>query len=335
MIRAIPFVIATLATALFATACGSSDGDADASGGGSLQVACAPAAEHLPRQLAISQGFNKQNGVDPECVDVPSGPAQAAALLSGNLDIAFLTQANIAPLFDKKQDFVVVGSVRDNLYFDLVVKDDFELPNEGAGWEGVMKDLEGARIGVVARGAAAEVIARAVFEAAGVDPDKQTYIATGLPNTTLAALSGDTIDAAMTLEPGITLALEQGLAKQPFSLQEGEGPEGLVYADQLMLTSRKFAERNKAVLCSYRKAWDQGLEFMRDPENKQAVEQEAATLLGIPAPAVSALLERTTSTFPETTALDAAKVEPGFEFLADQGAAQKAYKLDDIALEVC
>jgi NitT/TauT family transport system substrate-binding protein len=343
MARPIRLASALLCAVALVTSCGTDEPESDAAtaaGADSnelkpLQVACAPAAEHLPRQLAISEGFNEDNGVDPTCVDVPSGPAQAAALLSGNLDLAFLTQANIAPLFDKKQELAVVGSIRNNLYFDLVVQKDFDLPSESDGWEGVMKDLEGARIGVVARGAAAEVITRALFEAAGVDPDKQTYIATGLPNTTLAALSGNTVDAAMTLEPGITLALEQGIAKQPFSLQEGTGPDGFVYDDQLMLTSRKFAESNKEVLCDYRTAWDQALEYMRDPENEQTVEAEAAELLGLPAPTVSALLERTSSFFPETTALEAESVEAGFAFLAENGAAQTAYELDDIAVEVC
>jgi NitT/TauT family transport system substrate-binding protein len=339
MNRSIPLVTSTLLAAALAAGCGSGDTDSTAAGDtaaeGAIQVACAPAAEHLPRQLAISQGMNESNGVDPTCVDVPSGPAQVAALLSGNLDIAFLTQANIAPLFDKDQALAVVGAIRNNLYFDLIVKNDFELPNEQDGWEGVVKDLEGARIGVVARGAAAEIIARAMFESAGVDPDKQTYIATGLPATTLAALSGDTIDAAVTLEPGITLGLEQGIAKQPFSLQAGEGPDGFSYADQLMLTSREFAENNKDLLCNYRKAWDEALEFMRDPANAEVVESEAATLLGLPTPTVKALLERTSSFFPETTALDAATVEPGFDFLAEQGAAENSYELADVSVEVC
>lgn len=337
MNRPMIYAATTLLVAGLLSSCGSGDDERELTAEGlePLKVACAPAAEHIPRQLAISEGFNEENGVEPTCVDVPSGPAQAAALLSGDLDIAFLTQANIAPLLDQKQELVVVGSIRNNLYFDLIVKEDFKLPNEDDGWKGVMEDLEGARIGVVARGAAAEVIARALFKAAGIDPDKQTYIATGLPNTTLAALTADTVDAAITLEPGITLALEQGIAKQPFSLQEGTGPDEFVYDDQLMLTSREFAENNKDVLCSYRTAWDEGLEFMRDSANTQAVQDVAAELLGLPAESVTALLERTSTFFPETTALEADSVEPGFAFLADEGASQEAYKLADISVEVC
>ncbi|MGX4694840.1 hypothetical protein [Streptomyces sp. JNUCC 63] len=54
----------------------------------------------------------------------------------------------------------------------------YDLPRKSEGWKGVMKDLDGAKIGVVARGGAAEFLTRALFEQVGPDPDKQTYIPT-------------------------------------------------------------------------------------------------------------------------------------------------------------
>ena len=61
-----------------------------------------------------------------------------------------------------------------------------------------MTDLKGAKIGVVARGAAAEVMARALFTEAGLNPNAPTYIATGVATTTVAALKAGVVDAAIT-----------------------------------------------------------------------------------------------------------------------------------------
>src|SRR5690606_24775586 len=129
-----------------------------------------------------------------------------------------------------------------------IVRSDFPLPSSDQGWEGVMRDLQGASIGVVIRGGAAEYLARGLFVEAGLDPDSATYIATGLPNTTLAALENDEIDAAITLEPGITLALEQGIAIQPFSLQELTGPPTMDWASFVFIATRDYAEQNADVL---------------------------------------------------------------------------------------
>ena len=150
-----------------------------------LQSACAPAIEHLPRQPGRHRGV-QQNNLTVECVQVNTGPEQSAALLSGDLDVGIMTAANLAPLLDQGQDLVAFGALRSANYWDLLVDKDFALPHKSEGWKGVVQDLKGARFGVVARGAAAEAEATAMFRRLASTPASVTFIATGLPATTIA-----------------------------------------------------------------------------------------------------------------------------------------------------
>jgi NitT/TauT family transport system substrate-binding protein len=332
------------ALTLALAACGGGGDDAAAEQGGSiesaaagepvtLQVACAAGFEHMPRQLADTQGFNEDANLTTECIQVNTGPEQSAALLSGGLDVALMNAANLAPLLDQQQDLVVFGNLRTATYFDIVVDTGYDLPS-GGDWESVVQALEGSRFGVVARGAGAEILASAMFRAAGVDPASVTFIATGLPPTTIAALEGDTIDAALMFEPGVTLAVEQGIGTNPFSLQEGEGPEELDHPDMLLVTSRANFEQNAEPLCRLTQTWTQGAEFLHDPANEDIVAAEAQTLLQLPDEVVAPLLERNIPFIQESTQLSE-DIDKAFAVLADNGAAQQAYTADDFAVEVC
>jgi NitT/TauT family transport system substrate-binding protein len=328
--------------ALVLTACGGGEDDApsatpagaDAQQPVSVQVACAQGFEHVPRHLADVQGINEELNLEVECVQVATGPEMSAALLSGNLDVAIGNAANIAPLLDQDQDLVVFGALRARTYWDLLVDKDLDLP-EGADWQEVVQALEGKRFGVVARGAAAETIARVMFKTAGVDPESVTYIATGLPATTIAALEGNTIDAALTFEPGVTLALEQGVATNPFSLHAGEGPEELDHPDMMLFTTRENAEKNAESFCRLRESFDAGLEIMKDPGQRDTVVAEAATLLNVSPELATKILERNTEAVPDTTELDRAGVDKAFALLHENGSAKQLHTADQIAVEVC
>jgi NitT/TauT family transport system substrate-binding protein len=338
-------VAAAAGAAVMLSACSSGGGSAGGAGGANpstgaggvvtLNVACAPNIQQLPRDIAAKQGLDTKAGVKPDCVQVQTGPAQSAALLSSGLNIGVMTPANLVPLLDKKQDLVTFGGTWDVNSFDILVRQGVPLPDAAQGWQGVMKDLKGKRVGVVARGAAAEGVARALFEQAGLPPDSASYIPTGLPNTTLAALQGKSIDAAINLEPAITLGVQEGIATQPFSIEAGTGPSNMNFTDLIFVTTRSYAEKNKEALCKFTKAWDAGLQYMKDSANRSAVDTEAAAFLGLKPDQAKALMDRNLPFFPTATKLQAAKVDPAFAFQKQYGSASKAYTLSDIGVDVC
>jgi NitT/TauT family transport system substrate-binding protein len=344
----IPAVAAAAGAALVLAACssGGSSSSGAAAGAGSnagggttktvnLKVACAATLQQLPFDIAKKNGDATKAGLNPQCVQVQTGPAQSAALLSGDLNVAIMTPANLFPLLDKKQDLVIFAGGWSTNYWDILVRKDVSLPDASQGWQGVMKDLQGKRIGVVARGGAAEGVAHALFQQAGLPADAASYIPTGLPNTTLAALQGKAIDAAITFEPGVTLGVQQGIGTEPFSIQKGTGPKEMVFADQVFVASRKYAEKNKDSLCRLTKTWDAGLQYVQDSSNASAVDAEAASFLGLKPDQAKALMDRNLSFFPKTSALDASTIDPSFAFQQKYGGAKKAYTLSDIGVQVC
>ena len=136
--------------------------------------------------MAVRAGIADEFAISFECVQVGAGPEVATALVTDAIDLSGFTASNAYVLLEQDVDLVFFRQATDADFFDIVVATDFELPNADAGWEGVMQDLATARIGVVARGAAAEDLARGLYTEAGLDPDQATYVATGLPQTTLA-----------------------------------------------------------------------------------------------------------------------------------------------------
>lgn len=342
VLRAVPVLAAA---ALAVTACSSAGSSSTASSGGStsaasggtttLNVGCAPVIQTLPYDLAQSSGAFSHLGLKVNCVQVTSGPAESAALLSGNLDVGPVALANLAPLLDKSQDLVTIGSYWNVNNFDIVVRAGYPLPHASQGWRGVMADLKGAKIGVVARGAAAEVIARALFTEAGLNPDAQTYIATGLPTTTVAALKSKLVDMAVTFEPAITLAVTEHIATQPFSIDAGTGPADMNYADLQFVTTRSYAESHKAALCKFTQGWDQGLAELHNSADNSQVDATATSALGVPASVAAQMVQRNMAHFPQQVNLDASRIDPGFVFLHASGVAQKAYTVSGISVQVC
>ena len=193
-----------------------------------VRVCAAPSFTQMYAEVMDRRGFLSDRGADIEFVACLSGPAQAAALVSNQVDIALNTPDNMLGLRNADFDVVMFAQIVDTHFFDIVVSNNFgEIDCAEGDWECAMAALDGTRVGVVARGAAAEQIARQLLDSAGFDPDDSTYIATGLSGTTLAALLSDEIDWTITFEPGLTRAELDDIGYRPFRLQAGHFPAEL------------------------------------------------------------------------------------------------------------
>ncbi len=344
MKRFVVVLLSAVSLSLTLAACGSgtsSSGTGSTAGSASrksltpLSVACAASPQHLPRQVAVDEGYFTDEGLNVSCTNVTSGPDEDAALFSGQLDVAPFTAANITPLLAKGQQLVVFGATWNANYWDIVVRKGYPLPDKSKGWRGVMQDLAHAKIGVVALGAAAQYMVEGMFSEAGVNPNSATYIATGLPTTTVAALKAGTIDAALTFEPGITVAVQDGIATQPFSLAAGTGPKNMVWSDLLLVSSRSYATAHRALLCRFATAWNKGLAYVRNPKNRSSVVKIAESLMGLPSSIASVLVQRDMPYFPSTVFVTANQIEPAFNFLYQYHLAPQDYPFSSYYMKVC
>ena len=245
-----------------------------------INVCTAPAYTALPNFVAIDMGVFESFGFTKvEKVACGSGPATAAAMISGEADFAINTPDNMLVSREAGFDLVMFSQLLTGHFFDILVSADQEVV-EG-DWEATMQGLDGTNVGVVARGAAAEQIARQLFESAGVDPENSTYIATGLGGTTIAAMEAGEIDWAITFEPGMTMGVVNGIGTRPFSLVAGDGPSTLNWPSLVNTTSRDFAAANPNTIAAYAAALEAASAWIMDDANIDGVLQVMADNVGL------------------------------------------------------
>lgn len=328
---------ATLSLTSVAVSACSSSSNATATGDSLpiVKIGCPPTLNDEPMAYAMTHKIDEKYGIKLQCVNVQTGPQQGALFVSGGLDISNILPTNLYTFRDSGIDLIAFQQVRTREAFDIIVRKGFPLPDAAAGYRGVMKDLVGARLGVVARGAAAEDIARGLFRDAGQDPDKATYIATGLPATTLAALSKKSIDAAITFEPGITEAVSHQIAVQPFSIAAGTGPQSMDWGSGFYTATRKYAASHAKELRAFQKTYLAAVKWFTDPANAAAVLKLTESYLSVDAALGQAVLDKNLKYFdthPGGVTADSYDAEG--DFFHSLGATKKAWHVSDYGYDV-
>lgn len=264
-----------------------------------VNIAVSPAITVLPHFTAFAEGIFEKYGINPIQVGVAAGPELGAAMISGDINVAGNIPNNQIGLITAGFDVVAFHEIFSANFFDILVSSSYDLGG-ATEWQDVMAALEGANVGVVANGAAAEDIARSLFIEAGIDPDAQTYIATGLPDTTLAAMSNGEIDMAITFDPAFVLAEAQGIGTQPFSIAAGEGPASLIWPGLLATASREWVESNPELAANYRAALAEATQFMLDPANRDRINEIMVDEMGLPAELAGPLFDNNAEYFNPT-----------------------------------
>lgn len=284
-----------------------------------VRVCTAPSFGGLPGQIARTQGVFEANGLTVEGIACESGPANAAALVGGEVEFVSNTPDNMHGLRAAEFDVVMFGQAIDTHFFDIIVSNDFEIDCEQGDWECTMAALDGTNVGVVANGAAAEQIARELYDQAGLNPDDAAYIATGLAGTTLAALSSGEIDWAITFEPGMSQGVVDGIGYTPFNLRAGDGPATLDWPSLVLTTSREFADANPNTLAVYRQSLQEAINWIRNPDNRDAVLAEMASFLGVEGELAEAILDNNVGSFSLNGRLQQARIENNVAYAVGRG----------------
>ena len=296
-----------------------------------IRQTCAPAIAALPMWVARDTGMFGELNLTTECVQIASGPDTAAAMAAGEVEIATNIYNNMIPLV--AGGFDVVGwyqQLEVNL-FDVIVDADLPVP-EGADWKEVMAALDGTSVGVVARGAAAEDLARELMRLAGLDPENQTYVAVGLDP--LSGLVSDTTQWTVTFDPFMVIAGLQGLGYQPFALMENEGPSSLHWPGLSQTSFRGYVEENPDVICAFSAGLIRASAMIADPANLEAVVDIALDNLPMDNRGlVTAIVSKYTDKFSLTGKADRDIISTIGELSVEVGKAESVLTADDLILE--
>lgn len=226
-------LILTMATGLM-TGCGSNEtgetgqketGTADTTENKTVTMASNPFVGLAPFYVAMDKGFFKDCGLDFSMVDFDDSSASCSALLAGKVDLAYTTL-----------DAAIIAESQ----YDEDMLDVTAIVDESAGADGILvkndinsiADLKGKTVGVSINQTSHYLLMQAL-ETAGLT------------------------DAAVTWEPYLSNAVEQGVGKLIFSSKDAPGS----IVDVLAVGTDN---KDAAWLAQVNEAYEKGLDYLND-----------------------------------------------------------------------
>ena len=189
---------------------------------------------YLPTVLAKQLGEYEKAGLAVELVDLKGGSDALKAVLGGSADVVSGYFDHCVNLAAKHQE--LVAFVVYDRYPGLVL---VVSPSHTADIKSV-KDLAGKKVGVSAPGSSTDFFLKYLLKKNGVDPASVAVIGVGLGGTSVAAMEQGQIDAAVMLDPSVTvlqgshpdlrILSDTRTAKDTLEVFGGEYPGGALYS---------------------------------------------------------------------------------------------------------
>jgi NitT/TauT family transport system substrate-binding protein len=198
---------------------------------------------YLPTVLAKQLGEYDKAGLSVELVDLKGGSDALKAVLGGSADVVSGYFDHCVNLAAKKQE--LVSFVVYDRYPGLVLVVSPSHNNEINS----IRDLAGKKVGVSAPGSSTDFFLKYLLKKAGLDPASAAVIGVGLGATAVAAMEQGQIDAAVMLDPSVTvlqgshpdlkILSDTRTQKDTLAVFGGEYPGGALYSTRAWVTSHE------------------------------------------------------------------------------------------------
>jgi sulfonate transport system substrate-binding protein len=198
---------------------------------------------YLPTVLAKQLGEYDKAGLAVELVDLKGGSDALKAVLGGSADVVSGYFDHCVNLAAKKQDlqsFVIYDR-----YPGLVLVVSPKHTNDIKS----IKDLAGKKVGVSAPGSSTDFFLKYLLKKNGLDPTSAAVIGVGLGATAVAAMQQGQIDAAVMLDPSVTvlqgsypdlkILADTRSEKDTLAVFGGEYPGGALYTTTAWIKSHE------------------------------------------------------------------------------------------------
>ena len=198
---------------------------------------------YLPTVLANQLGEYEKAGLKVDLVDLKGGSDALKAVLGGSADVVsgyFDHCVNLAAKKQELQSFVVYDRYPGEV---LVVS-----PTHTAEIKSI-KDLAGKKVGVSAPGSSTDFFLKFLLKKNGIDPASVAVIGVGLGATAVAAMEQGQIDAAVMLDPSVTvlqgshpdlrILSDTRTEKDTLAVFGGEYPGGALYSTAAWVASHE------------------------------------------------------------------------------------------------
>lgn len=264
-------------------------------------------------EIADKKGFFAQQGIKAQFVDFTTGPALAAAVVSGSVDVAYGASSVSFDVAKQSGNLKVLSDFVQYIAYPVVVAKDKATSSAGAGFPSNVKSLKGLKIGVTSLGGVVNKYMDAVLQSAGVSPNDVTYLATGTVESAILALKNGKVDALVanppqTIEKAGVAAVE---VVNP-AIKGNAGPAAENALGELDTTSKSFMQRNAATLNKYCRAMRKSVTWTKDPANFTAASQVVAKQLDIPLAEAKSELKDALPTFASSLPESVWKSQPSW-----------------------
>src|SRR4051812_40588607 len=198
---------------------------------------------YLPTVLAQQLGEYDKAGLKVELVDLKGGSDALKAVIGGSADVVSGYFDHCVNLAAKKQELVsfVVYDRYPGLVLVVSPKHNGEIKS--------IKDLAGKKVGVSAPGSSTDFYLKYLLKKNGLDPSGAAVIGVGLGATAVAAMEQGQIDAAVMLDPSVTvlqashadlkILSDTRTQKDTLSVFGGEYPGGSLYSTAAWIKSHE------------------------------------------------------------------------------------------------
>lgn len=238
---------------------------------------------YLPTMLAKALGEYEKAGVNVDVVDFKGGSESLKAVIGGSADVVsgyFDHCVNLAAKGQHLQSFVVYDRFPGLV---LVVS-----PRHTSEIKSV-KDLANKKVGVSAPGSSTDFFLKYLLSKNGVDPNAVGVIGVGLGATAVAAMEQGQIDAAVMLDPAVTILANKykdlrilsdtRSQKDTLAVFGGEYPGGALYtrAEWIASHEKEVQAMTNAILATLQWIHSHTAEEIADKMPENLVGKDKAT----------------------------------------------------------
>lgn len=199
---------------------------------------------------ARDQGFFEEVGIQVELVQFQGGPAEIAAMSSGDIDIAQIGHGAHALCIEGQAE--IFG-------LDLYGKSDAVMANKTKGIE-TIEDLKGKTVAVTA-GTSSEIVFDLALQDAGMNRSDLELVEMDANGSVSAMISGK-VDACATWSPGTNIILEQ-MGDNVITLADNADFFDRVAFPGSFIVTDKFAEENSEAVVRFYAAILKGMDYRK------------------------------------------------------------------------
>lgn len=254
---------------LFAAAT-SSIAQANLGGGETVRINDYPGIGNPLARVVVAKHLCERYGLKCTLQTIPSAPVALQALIGGSIDVVGAAAGVGLAAAAKGADLKAIGNALRDSNFFLVAGNAVSLPDAAKGYPAVMADFKGKKIGVTARGSAAELQFDALLAGEGMAPTDVVFVAVGAPDTAYPALINGQVDAVLGFEPLAAFCEVLKTCKMIVDMRRGEGSSELQKlngAASPMWVRGEYARQKPQVIEALRKAFTDAATFYQDPAN--------------------------------------------------------------------